>query len=146
MKSNFISRAFIKSFFWISTIFTVPQLILILFTGWGPIYLALTSGASYNWFLILVITLEQLFGVGMLILLYNYIYKHKYAGKKEDIIWCIILPLGYAGCLWNLNVLNFDEMDSFRLIDWAQILNVIILFVLLLNGHKVIEIFSGKQK
>ena len=139
----------IKIFFWLFTILHIPDFIVSLLGIFSFVYFRNTEAFSMaGWIAILTTSYKAVAAAGMSTLLFYYIYRQRFVGKREDRPWRVFFPAVYTVTL--IFEATYFKNFYFSLdISWSyiDILRVGLLLgavALFINPKKIIKICTAQ--
>ena len=143
MKNNFLLKFLVKTFFWLFCIFTFGMTILLLFTLPTAI-----NENLYDILGILNVSLHIISSIGVLVLLYYYIYRHTFINRKNDFIMRLIFTLLFI--IPNLLINIISPLDSYSnfsvstLSFFGYCITSLIILLLMIYPQRIIALFNEK--
>lgn len=130
----------IKIIFWIFVVITFLEALFITLSVWAPIYLMITKGGVFNWSLIILMFAKRFTGIFIALLLYSYIYKHRYFSKNHDGLLRVILILFYVAS----NFLFLLVTDFFfGPLQIMEVVFLIMITMIFLKTDKTIKLYKN---
>ena len=143
MKNNYLLRFLVKTFFWFFCIFTGGITLLLLFTLPTAI-----NENLYDTLGLLNVSLHIISSIGILGLLYYYIYRHTFINKKNDFIMRLIFSLLFIIPNLLLNIISpLDSYSNFSvstLSFFGYCVTSLIILLLMIYPQRIIDLFKEK--